>query len=242
MNPILEVKNVEKQFLGCKALQGVDMTIPAGEILGLLGPNAAGKTTLLKIIAGLLQPTAGSVSYYSDQHISQSGPESRKIISFCPDTLKFPSWMRVRDAFAFYQEMYPDYSQTRADELIKLLELTSLENKHIRSLSKGMQERLALAATFARETRLYLFDEPLDGIDPVGKAKVIDAIIAMQPENASTLVSTHLVKDIERILTRVFFLSRGKIIFSGECDTIREERNQTVEQAYLEVFINEGTI
>jgi len=138
--------------------------------------------------------------------------------------------------------MYSDYSQNRADELKKLLELTNLENHHIRSLSKGMKERLALAVTFARETRLYLLDEPLDGIDPVGKTKVIDAIIAMQPEGASTLLSTHLVKDIERILTSVFFLSRGKIIFSGECDAIREERNQTVEQAYLEVFINEGTI
>ena len=104
-----------------------------------------------------------------------------------------------------------------------------------------MQERLALASAFSRETSLYLLDEPLDGIDPVGKTRVIDAIISMQPENASTLISTHLVKDIERILTNVFFLSRGKIIFSGECDSIREERNQTVEQAYLEVFINEGT-
>ena len=105
-----------------------------------------------------------------------------------------------------------------------------------------MKERLVLGLTFTRETRLYLLDEPLDGIDPVGKMRVIDTILTMLPQGASTLVSTHLVKDIERIFDSVYFLSRGKIVFSGACEAIREERGQTVEQAYLEVFINEGTI
>jgi ABC-2 type transport system ATP-binding protein len=154
----------------------------------------------------------------------------------------FPRWMRVRDAFTFYREMYDDYSQKRADELIRILELQGIENTHVNRLSKGMKERLVLGLTFSRETRLYLLDEPLDGIDPVGKTRVIDAILAMKPEGASTLVSTHLVKDIERIFDSVFFLSKGKIVFSGACDAIREERGQTVEQAYLEVFINEGTV
>ena len=251
MNPILEIKGVEKKFLNCFALQGVDMTIQPGQIVGLLGPNASGKTTLLKIIAGLLQPTAGSVLYsaktesdpsgaVSREIVLEPGSETRSTIGFCPDHLKFPGWMRVRDAFIFYNDMYPDHSQARADELMHLLDLKGVENKSIKSLSKGMHERLALALTFSRETSLYLLDEPLDGIDPVGKTKVIDAIISMQPDGASTLISTHLVKDIERILTNVFFLSRGRIVFSGECDTIREERNKTVEQAYLEVFINEG--
>ena len=238
MGPILEMTGVEKQYLGCRALQGVDMTIEPGRTIGLLGPNASGKTTLLKIIAGMLQPTAGNVKYRENRHGS---PEARKTISYCPDTMKFPGWMRVRDVFAFYGDMYPDYSQERADELIRSLELGPVMTGKVKSLSKGMQERLALASAFSRETDLYLLDEPLDGIDPVGKTRVIDAIISMQPEGASTLISTHLVKDIERILTNVYFLSRGKIVFSGECDTIREEHGRTVEQAYLEVFINEGS-
>jgi len=238
VNPILEIAGVEKTFTTCHALQGVDLTIKPGEIVGLLGPNASGKTTLLKIIAGLLQPSAGTVRYFND---ASPGPDARMTISFCPDFLKLPGWMRVRDVFTFYNDMYPDYSQARADELVRLLELEAVEKNKVRSLSKGMQERLALAATFSRETNLYLLDEPLDGIDPVGKTRVIDTIISMLPEGASTLLSTHLVKDIERILTNVFFLSRGKIVFSGECDAIREERNKTVEQAYLEVFINEGS-
>ncbi|MCL2696399.1 MAG: ABC transporter ATP-binding protein, partial [Clostridiales bacterium] len=232
MKPVLETIGLEKHFLGCTALCGVDMAIPAGQIVGLLGPNASGKTTLLKIIAGLQQPSAGEVRYDED---AQPGPAARKSISFCPDIMTFPRWMRVCDAFDFYRDMYPDYRQPRADELLRILELQTVGRTQIRRLSKGMRERLALALTFSRETRLYLLDEPLDGIDPVGKTRVIDAILAMQPEGASTLVSTHLVKDIERIFDSVYFLSRGKVVFSGTCDAMREERGQTVEQTYLEV-------
>jgi ABC-2 type transport system ATP-binding protein len=239
MNPILEISGLEKKFLNCGALRGVDMTVQAGQITGLLGPNAAGKTTLLKTIAGLLQPTAGQIRYYGG---AAPGPEARKTVSFCPDTLVFPRWMRVRDAHRFYRDMYPDYSQSRAAELDRILELHNDRDTFIVRLSKGMKERLALALTFSRDTKLYVLDEPLDGIDPVGKTKVINAIIAMQPDGASTLVSTHSVKDIERVFTNVAFLSKGKIVFTGICDAMREERGQTVEQAYLEVFNREGTV
>ncbi|MCL1790614.1 MAG: ABC transporter ATP-binding protein [Peptococcaceae bacterium] len=239
MKPVLEIVGLKKHFIRCEALRGVDMSIPAGQIVGLLGPNASGKTTLLKIVAGLQQPTGGQINYFED---AEPGPKARKTIAFCPDTMSFPGWMRVRDAFGFYREMYPDYVQDRADELIRILELDQLQSTHVRRLSKGMKERLMLSLTFSRETRLYLLDEPLDGIDPVGKMRVIDAILAMQPEGSSTLVSTHLVKDIERIFDSVFFLSKGQIVFSGACDAMREENNRTVEQAYLEVFIREGTI
>ena len=238
MKPVLELMGLEKSFGGCEALRGVDMSIPAGQIVGLLGPNASGKTTLLKIAAGLLSPSSGRMRYYDG---AERGPDARKTIGFCPDAMAFPRWMRVRDTFTFYREMYPDYSQARADELIRILELDGVKDANVRRLSKGMKERLILGLTFSRETRLYLLDEPLDGIDPVGKTRVIDAIIAMQPEGSSTLVSTHLVKDIERIFDSVYFLSKGKVVFSGACDVMREERGQTVEQAYLEVFINEGS-
>ena len=236
---VLETAGLEKNFGNCDALKGVDMTIPAGQITGLLGPNASGKTTLLKIIAGILQPTAGKVIYFRN---AAPGPEARKTVSFCPDSITFPQWMRVRDAFTFYREMYGDYSQSRADELMRILELKKIESAYINKLSKGMKERLVLGVTFSRETNLYLLDEPLDGIDPVGKMRVIDAILSMKPQDASVLVSTHLVKDIERIFDNVYFLSNGKIAFSGSCDAIREERGQTVEQAYLEVFIYEGSV
>ena len=239
MQKILDVTNLEKQFGSNKALCGVNMSISAGQIVGLLGPNASGKTTLLKTVAGLLQPSAGSISYFENAEV---GPESRKTIGFCPDAMVFPNWMRVKDAFTFYRDMYGDYSQSRADEITRILELHDIQNTDVRRLSKGMKERLVLGLTLSRETKLYLLDEPLDGIDPVGKTKVIDVILTMKPEGSTTLVSTHLVKDIERIFDSVFFLSKGKIVFSGACDAIREEKGQTVEQAYLEVFTNESSI
>ena len=238
MQSILEVSGLKKNYYRCEALKGVDMSVQPGQIVGLLGPNASGKTTLLKTVAGLLQPSEGLITYMGN---TAPGPEARSTISFCPDTMTFPRWMKVRDAFSFYRDMYPDYSESRAEQLRHILELESFQNENIRRLSKGMTERLNLALTFARETGLYILDEPLDGIDPVGKTRVIDAILAMQPEGASTLVSTHLVKDIERIFDSVYFLSRGTIVFSGACDAMREERGQTVEQVYLEVFIREGT-
>jgi len=239
MNLHLEINNLEKQFLNCLALGGVNMTIPAGQIIGLLGPNASGKTTLLKTIAGLQQPTAGKIIYSGNK---EPGSFARSTIAFCPDTMTFPRWMRVKDAFKYYSEMYPDYKQSRADELMQILEITNIQKSRISSLSKGMRERLVLALTFARETDIYMLDEPLDGIDPVGKTRVIDAILTLKPENASVLVSTHLVKDIERIFDSVYFLSKGKIVFTGSCDEMREEQGKTVEQTYLEVFIREGTV
>ena len=236
---MLEIKGLEKNFGGLRALNGVDMSVTEGEIVGLLGPNASGKTTLLKTVAGLLTPTAGEVLYPEGV---APGPEARKTIGFCPDQLVFPRWMRVKDAFAFYRDMYPDYVQARADQLMEILELRPVYDEHIHKLSKGMRERVALGVTFARETKLYLLDEPLDGIDPVGKTRVIDAMLALKPETSSILISTHMVKDIERIFDSVNFLSKGKIVFSSACDAMREERGQTVEQAYLEVFIREGSV
>ena len=244
MSQLLNVIEVEKQFMNCNALNGVNMSIAEGQIVGLLGPNASGKTTLLKIIAGLQQPTTGNVMYrHKDVGLDEevSSINGRSMVSFCPDVMKYPGWMKVKDAFKFYEDLYPDYKQERANELIKVLELESIMNARVSSLSKGMSERLTLALTFSRDTKLYMLDEPLDGIDPVGKMKVIDAILAFKPENASVLLSTHLVKDIERILDSVYFLSKGKIIFNGLCDEIREKEDKTVEQTYLEVFIREGT-
>jgi len=236
---LLQARAVEKRYTGAHALRGVDMTIEPGKIVGLLGPNGSGKTTLMKLFACLLHPTAGEV-IYPDQ--VKRGAESRKTIAFLPDTLVFPDYMRVRDAFRFYRDMYPDYREERAEEMIRLLELSDSMDVHIKKLSKGMQERVALGVTFSRDTRVYLLDEPLGGVDPLGKSRIIDAILAMQLDNASVVVSTHLVKDMERIFDSVCFLSNGRIVFTGDCDDMREVNGKTIEQAYLEVFLNEGAI
>lgn len=239
MTPLLQAKGIEKRYAGVSALQGVDMTVEPGRIIGLLGPNASGKTTLMKTIAGLLQPTAGEIIYPNG---ATRGPESKKTVALLPDNLAFPGWMRVKDAFGFYRDMYPDFSEERAASMIGLLELEPVMGRSVKRLSKGMQERVALGLTLSRDTQVYLLDEPLGGIDPVGKARIIDAILSMQLENCAIVVSTHLVKDVERIFDSVYFLSGGKIVYRGDCDAMRGESGKTVEQAYLEVFINEGAI
>lgn len=233
MKALLQTKGLTKSYGSHKALQDVDMVIEPGKITGLLGPNGSGKTTLLKIMSGLLQPTAGIIEY---PHGKARGIEARQTISLLPDAMQFPSWMKVDDAFRFYKDHYPDYSAERANAMRNLLELKDISGKKIRSLSKGMQERVALALSLSRKTDLYLLDEPLGGIDPVGKEKVIEALLTMQLGESSILISTHLVKDVEKIFDNVHFLSKGKIIFHGECDVIREQTGNTVEQKYLEVF------
>ncbi|MDR0248951.1 MAG: ABC transporter ATP-binding protein [Oscillospiraceae bacterium] len=238
MQNMLEVSGLRKKFGSTRALDGADMALPEGSVTGLLGPNASGKTTLLKIAAGLLHPASGQVRWPGG---AAGGPRARASTAFCPDTLLFPHGTRVRGAFAFYRDMYPDYSQARADELIAMLGLGEYSAQYVAKLSKGTRERLAVALTFSRHTSLYLLDEPLDGIDPLGKTKIIDAVIALKPESAAVLISTHMVRDLERIFTHVYFLSKGKTVFSGECDAMREASGRTVEQAYLEVFTHEGS-
>jgi ABC-2 type transport system ATP-binding protein len=232
MMTLLTVKNLEKRFPGVKAVDGMSLEIQSGKIIGLLGPNMSGKTTLLKIISGLLNPDKGEISYPN----GEVGVEKHNTFSFLPDSMVLPSWMRVKDSFTYYKDIYPDYSKENAERLIELLELPMVQ--HIKKLSKGMQERVALALTFSRKTPLYLLDEPLGGIDPLGKMKIMEAILSVPDKDSSILLSTHLVRDVETVFDSVMFISKGKIIFNGDCEEIREKQSKTIEQVYLEVFQN----
>ncbi|MCL2070786.1 MAG: ABC transporter ATP-binding protein [Oscillospiraceae bacterium] len=232
MKTLIQTKSIEMKYADKRALSDINMTIESGKIIGLLGPNGSGKTTLMKLIAGLLQPSSGYVIYPEN---AARGVESKAAISFMPDELRFPGYMTVADAFGFYSDMYPDYSKIRAEQMRELLNIDNSKAK-LKTLSKGQKERVALALTFSRQTKLYLLDEPLGGIDPVGKKKIVDAILTMQLDDSSIVISTHLVKDIERIFDGVYFISNGNIAFSGDCDEMREQSGKTVEQKYLEVF------
>lgn len=234
---LLTISGLHKSYPGKPVLQGVELSIQPGCIVGLLGPNASGKTTLLKVISGLLSPDAGSISYPAGAAWGQSGKAQ---IAFLPDYTAYPGWMKVKDAFRYYSEVYPDYSAQRAKNMIELLELPM--NANIMKLSKGMQERVSLGLVFSREAALYLLDEPLGGIDPVGKAKVLESILSAQNPSSSILLSTHLVKDVEAVIDSILLLSGGKVVYQGDCETIRLQEGKTVEQVYMEVFLHAGTI
>ncbi|MDR2909193.1 MAG: ABC transporter ATP-binding protein [Oscillospiraceae bacterium] len=229
---LMTVQGLKKRYLGgVNALDGVDMNIDPGRIIGLLGPNGSGKTTLFKCLAGLLQPDGGEIIYPGG---AKRGVESKKTVSLLPDVLRLPSWMRVRDAMEYWRDIFPDYLHGRCRDMMSMLDLEP--DMKIRSLSKGMQERVALMLTFSRETSVYLLDEPLGGIDPVGKSKLLESILAVDLSNSAILISTHLVKDVETVFDSFYLLNRGKIVYYGDCENIREESGKTAEQVYLEVF------
>ncbi|MCL2285802.1 MAG: ABC transporter ATP-binding protein [Firmicutes bacterium] len=228
---LLKITGLHKRFGRKRVLNGLDMTIPKGKIVGLLGPNAAGKTTLMKTIAGLLPPDAGEITYPGG---AARGVQSKKVVAFLPDTLQFPTWMKVSDAFTFYKKMYPDYDRDKAKEMQEILQLSPGDS--IKKLSKGMQERVALGVTFSRKASLYLLDEPLGGIDPVGRMKVLQSIIATHTEDSSILLSTHLIKDVEMVFDSIMLIKDGKIAYQQDCETLRGEAGKKIEDVYMEVF------
>ncbi len=230
---LMTISGLRKRYFMKQALSGVDMTLEAGRIYGLLGPNGSGKTTLLKILAGVLQPDEGQIAYPDG---ARRGADAKRVVSFLPDLMSFPSYMSVGEAFNFLRNMYPDYSGEKAGQMIELLGLDLATP--LKRLSLGMKERVSLALVFSRKARLYLLDEPLGGIDPLGKAKILDSIIAAQTDGACMLISTHLVKDVETILDSFFIIADGRVIFEGDCEKIREESGKTCEQVYLEVCSN----
>jgi len=228
---LLRINNLHKRFGRKRVLNGVNMTIEKGKIVGLLGPNGAGKTTLMKTIACLHPPDGGEITYPNG---AARGLNSKKVIAFLPDTLEFPSWMKVADAFEFYQNMYPDYDNDKAAEMRAILSLNMDDT--IAKLSKGMQERVALAVTFSRKAALYLLDEPLGGIDPVGRMKVLQSIIATHNQESSILLSTHLIKDVEMVFDSILLIKNGTIALQQDCETLRMQDGKKIEDIYLEVF------
>lgn len=249
---MLTVRNLTKSYAGKRALNGLSMNMQQGKIIGLLGPNGSGKTTLMKTIAGLLTPDRGEIEYLQEvkevkevkemkeikevKEIKEikRGPQSKVVIAFLPDRSTFPSWMRVSDAFGYFRVMYPDYDHVKAGEMQGILELSPKDR--IKNLSKGMQERLALGLIFSRRAPIYLLDEPLGGIDPLSRQKVLQSIISAHTNETTIMLSTHLIKDVETVFDSVLFIKDGAIVYEGESEAIRQQEGKKVEDIYLEVF------
>lgn len=230
MDLILETNNLSKSYFTKQALKNVNIKLEKGKILGQLGPNGSGKTTLIKIICGILTQSSGSILI--DGQIP--GPYTKSIISYLPDRNHLYKWMKIKDAINFYKDFYRDFNEEKAYDLLKFMKLD--KNSKITSLSKGMSEKLNLTLVLSREAKLYVFDEPIAGVDPVAREQILNAIIQNFNEKSSVIITTHLVKDIERIFDDVAFISEGEIILNGNAEELRIEKNKSIDELFREVF------
>ena len=230
MAAIYTANHLEKKYGGRAALRDVSFSIEPGKLVGLLGPNGAGKSTLIKCSMGLLTPTSGEITIGG----VKPGPTSKAITSYLPDRMALPASLRVRDAVAMYADFFTDFDRTKARDM--LLDLKLDDGQRISAMSKGMQEKMQLCLVMARAARLYLLDEPLGGVDPAARDYILSTILRNYSENASVVLSTHLIGDIERVLDEVLILKDNTVFLHQSVDGLREERGCSVDEYFREVF------
>ena len=227
---ILNTDSLSKSYGQQVALNNVNLTLGTGKVIGLLGPNGSGKTTFLKIIAGLLTPSSGSAMING----MAPGFETKKIVSFLPDTVFFPTWMKVKDTFNLFEDFYDDFNREKAMEMLKSLDIS--ENMQLKKMSKGTLEKVQLITAMSREAKLYCLDEPIGGVDPATRDYILRTIISNYAEDSSVLISTHLISDVENVLDEVIFLQNGEVKKHSSVDDIREIEGKSVDSLFREVF------
>lgn len=230
MSEILKCENLTKRYGGLVALKGINLSVESGRIIGLLGPNGSGKTTLIKIMNGLLTPSAGKVTINGNE----PGPETKKIVAYLPDNSYLNSWMTVKQIVEMFTEFYSDF---RPDLAYNMLERLGISAKvKLKTLSKGNKEKVCLILVMSRNAMLYVLDEPIAGVDPATRDYVISTIINNYNPQASVIISTHLIADIEQVLDEVIFINEGNIVLQKTVDEIREENGKSVDEMFREVF------
>lgn len=227
---LLEIKHLSKSFDGKKILNDINLDISEGKIIGLLGKNGVGKTTLIKIINDLLVPTDGEVLFKG----KKVGVYSKSHISYLPERTYLDKSMSVQQILTYFEEFYEDFNKKKAYKLLKDLDLKT--DIKIVKMSKGMQEKLQLALVMSREADLYILDEPLGGVDPATRDYILDTILSNFKEGSSVIISTHLISDIERILDEVIFIDKGKIILTSSADDLREKENASIDEVFRRMF------
>lgn len=227
---LLECKNLCKEFDNNPILQDINLKIPRGKIIGLLGKNGAGKSTLIKLINDLLTPTSGEILINGEK----PGIHSKEIISYLPERTYLDKEMTVKQVIKYFEEFYKNFDSEKAIKLLKDLDLDI--NKKISKMSKGMQEKLQLILVMSRNAELYILDEPLGGVDPATRDYILDTILSNFSEGASVIISTHLISDIERILDEVIFVDKGKIILTSPADELRNKENTSIDEIFRRYF------
>lgn len=227
---LIECQELCKYFLSAKAVDGLTLTVGRGRIVGLLGPNGSGKTTFIKLLCGLLVPTHGSVLIDGER----PGPYTHSIVSYLPDRMYLNDWMRAADLIDFFSDFYADFDRVKAHDMLRSLDISPADR--LKTMSKGTKEKVQLIVTMARQSQLYLLDEPIGGVDPAARDYILNTILTNYSENATVLISTHLISDIERVLDEVIFLKNGIMTLHDTVDNIRETEGKSVDQLFREVF------
>ena len=230
MENILECRGLVKFFPNCLALNNVDLTVPKGRIVGLLGPNGSGKSTLIKLANGLLTPTQGTILVDG----KEPGIETKKIVSYLPERTYLTEWMTVQDMLDLFNDFYADFNIAKARDMLARLNIQT--KARIKTMSKGTKEKVQLILVRSREAQLYLLDEPIGGVDPAARDYILNTIIANYNENATVLISTHLISDVEQILDDVIFINQGSVVLTSSVDDIREKQDKSVDALFREVF------
>ncbi|MBQ4496618.1 MAG: ABC transporter ATP-binding protein [Spirochaetaceae bacterium] len=227
---ILSCRGLTKQYGTTTALNSIDLDLPAGSVIGLLGPNGSGKSTFIKIAAGLLTSTSGELLI--DGY--KPGVKTKEIVSYLPDHDYLNDWMSVNQLVKMFEDFYADFDKDKAFDMIQRLDIK--RESMLKTLSKGTREKVQLILTMSRKAKLYLLDEPIGGVDPAARDYILNTIIGNYNENAAVLISTHLIADVEPVLTHAVFIKNGKIVRAGEVDDIREETGSSIDALFREEF------
>lgn len=227
---LVECKHVTKKYGVKVALDDVNLTIEKGKIIGLLGPNGSGKTTLIKLLNDLLVPNSGEILIQGNH----PGVETKKIISYLPERTYLNFNMKIKEVIQYFKDFYEDFREDVAYELLKKLDINP-DNK-LKTLSKGMKEKVQLILVMSRKAQLYILDEPIGGVDPAARDYILDTILKNFNEEATIIISTHLISDIEKILDEVIFIKKGKIVLHESSDQLRDESGKSIDGYFREEF------
>ena len=227
---LLEIKDLNKSFDNKEILKDINLSVQSGKIIGLLGKNGVGKTTLIKLINDLLTPTSGEI-LIKGQKI---GVETKKVISYLPERTYLNKQMKVSEVISYFEDFYDNFDSEKAKKLLKDLDLDI--NQKLTKMSKGMQEKVQLVLVMSRNADLYVLDEPLGGVDPATRDYILDTILSNFNENASVIISTHLISDIEKILDEVIFIDKGQIVLQSDADKLRNKENASIDEIFRRMF------
>ena len=230
METIMTCDHLSKAYGYTRALHDVNLGLPRGKIEGMLCPNGSGKTTLLKLLAGLLEPTDGSIRIAG----MPVGQQTKALVSFLPERTYLSMGMRVAECLDYFCDFYADFDRPRAEQMLAALQVSP--DARMRTLSKGTREKVQLVLVMARRAALYLLDEPIGGVDPAARDFILSTIVGNFHEDATVLISTHLIYDVEKVLDEVIFLQNGQIVMYNSVDNIRQEQGKSIDELFREVF------